>query len=64
VHVGSESLFSYTEEEGIVEHLETMAQLGYGYTNEQVQHLAGDLALQLGKRKNSNPFSNNLKVKT
>ena len=36
-----------------------MAQLGYGYTNVQVQHLAGDLALHLGKRKNSNPFSNN-----
>jgi len=58
VHVSSESLFSHTEKEGIVEHLEIMAQLGYGYTNVQVQHLAGDLALHLGKRKNSNPFSN------
>jgi len=59
VHVGSESLFSHAEEEGIVDHLETLAQLGYGYTNVQVQHLAGDLALHLGKRTTGKPFSNN-----
>jgi len=55
VRVGSESPFSHTEDEGIVEHLQNMAQLSY----VQVQHHAGDLALHLGKRKNNKPFSNN-----
>jgi len=56
VHVWSESLFSHTEEEGIVEHLETMAQLGYGYTK-----CTSPTSSRRSRPTpwNNNPFSNN-----
>ena len=36
-----------------------MAQLGYGYTHIQLQHLAGELAHSLERRQTSKPLSNN-----
>ena len=36
-----------------------MAQLGYGYSNIQLQHLSGELAFDMGRRKENKPLSNN-----
>ncbi len=38
---GRETLFTRDEETILVEHAEVMSQMGYGYTNIQLQHLAG-----------------------
>jgi len=43
-------VFSHDEEIKIVEHVETMAQLGYGYTNGKLQEIAGNMANAFGKR--------------
>ena len=52
-----ETLFTKEEEEGLVEHLEALAQLGYGATNQKVQDLAGELAHALGKKVSPKPMS-------
>ena len=56
---GPDSLFSMEEELTLVEHLETMAQMGYGYTHAQLKVMAADLAVSLGKRDTSQKMSNN-----
>ena len=56
---GPDSLFSMEEELTLVEHLETMAQMGYGYTHAQLKVMATDLAVALGKRDTSQKMSNN-----
>ena len=45
------SLLSVKEEETLVEHVSTLAELGYGYTNVQLQHLCGELAFKFGHKK-------------
>ena len=55
----SNALLSREEEGILVEHVEVMAQLGYGYTHIQLQHLAGELAHSLERRQTSKPLSNN-----
>jgi hypothetical protein len=50
---------SNEEEDILVEHAEVMAQLGYGFSNRQFQHLAGELMKTLGLRPNNKPLSNN-----
>lgn len=55
---GGETFFSHEEEVVLMEHLKTMAQLGYGFTNTQLQHTAGELAFDMGKKKNNKPMSN------
>jgi hypothetical protein len=40
---GPKTTLSNEEEETLVEHAEMMAQLGYGFSNRQFQHLAGEL---------------------
>ena len=57
--VGGETILKSEEEETLVEHVEIMAQLGYGYSNIQLQHLAGELAYDLGKRTSMKALSNN-----
>ena len=39
---GPDSLFSMQEELTLVEHLETMAQMGYGYTHAQLKVMADE----------------------
>ena len=39
--LGPETLLTFEEEETLVEHVLTLAELGYGYTNVQLQHLVG-----------------------
>ncbi|XP_053379621.1 jerky protein homolog-like [Mercenaria mercenaria] len=56
---GTETVFTHEEELTLVEHIETMAELGYGITNVQLQHIAGELAYDLGKKGNNKPISNN-----
>lgn len=51
--------FSNDEELALVEHIETMVGLGYGYSNTQLQHVAGELAFHLGKKSSNKPLSNN-----
>lgn len=59
LNFGGETVFTHEEELTLVEHLETLAQLGYGATNSKLQHLAGDLAFALNKRPSSKPLSGN-----
>ena len=47
--LGSETVFSNEEELTLVEHLEAMCDLGYGYTNSLLKQTAGELANSLGK---------------
>ncbi|XP_053394116.1 uncharacterized protein LOC123523838 [Mercenaria mercenaria] len=55
---GPDTMLSKEEELTIVEHVETMSQLGYGYSNVQLQDLAGELAHSLGRRTSSKALSN------
>ena len=55
----SNALLSREEEGILVEHVEVRAQLGYDYTNIQLQHLAGELAHSLEGRQTSKPLRNN-----
>lgn len=57
--MGGETLFTRDEEETLVDHVETLAELGYGYSNVRLQQLAGELAFDLGKKKKTSPLSNN-----
>ena len=57
--LGSETVFSNEEELTLVEHLEAMCDLGYGYTNTLLKQTAGELANSLGKRARTTPLSNN-----
>jgi hypothetical protein len=41
---GGDTLFTHEEEKSLVEHAETLAELGYGYSNVKLQQLAGELA--------------------
>jgi hypothetical protein len=55
----NETCFRDDEELTLVEHIETMAKLGYGYSNTQLQHAAGELAFDLGKKSTNKPLSSN-----
>ena len=55
---GGDTIFTIEEEEGLVDHLESLAQLSYGATCCKVQHLAGELGHALEKRQSCNPMSN------
>lgn len=48
--VGKESIFSHDEEEQLVQYLEDLASIGYGLNRSQLNILAGELALKLGRR--------------
>ncbi|XP_053380044.1 jerky protein homolog-like [Mercenaria mercenaria] len=56
---GPKTTLSMEEEETLVQHAEVMAQLGYGISNRQFQHLAGELLCSLGRKNDSKPLSNN-----
>ena len=51
--LGKISLFIMEEELTLIEHLQTMAQMGYRYTHAQLKIMAADLAVALGKRDTS-----------
>ncbi|XP_053372904.1 uncharacterized protein LOC123565518 [Mercenaria mercenaria] len=57
--IGGETTLSREEEEVLVEHVEVMGQLGYGYTNTKLQQIAGELAYEMGKKKTNKAMSNN-----
>ena len=54
----SSTLLSFKEKETPVEHVLTFAELGYGYTNVQLQHLCGELAFKFGRMKSQKVLSN------
>ena len=58
VKLGAENLFSEEEELSLVEHLETMAQVGYGFTNAKLKYLAGELAASFKRQATDKPLSN------
>jgi hypothetical protein len=58
---GVPSLFSQEEESFLVEHVKTMAEIGYGLTRAEVVNLATDYAVSLHLReKGKVPFSSTL----
>ena len=53
--VGPETVLTSSQEEVLVSHVETMADLAYGYTNTKLKHLAGEMAYDLhAKSRNTN----------
>ena len=52
-------MLSNKEELTLVEHMEAMYDLGYGYTFSLLKQTAEELAKSLGKRASSTPLSNN-----
>ena len=55
---GPGTLLSIKEEETPVDHVLTLAELGYGYTNVQLQHLCGELAFKFWHKKSQKALSN------
>lgn len=53
-----ETLFTSEQELSLVEHVEVLAQLGYGVTNTKLKDLGGDLAQALVKKSSCKPLSN------
>ena len=53
---GAAAIFTSEEELSIVQHVEAMAQLGYGATNSRLRQLDGDLAHAMGKQIDSKPL--------
>ena len=58
VSSGAPSLFTQEEEAFIVEHVKSMAEIGYGYTRAEVIHLASDYAIDVGLRDAKKTFDN------
>ena len=44
VHLENETVFHQEEELTLIKHIESMAELGYGHSNVQLQYLTGKLA--------------------
>ena len=59
VKPGPGSVLNREEELTLVKHLETMAQMGYGYGYAQLKMMAADLVIALGKRISTHKLSNN-----
>ena len=57
VTTGRAPVLSMEEEARIVDHLQTVAKYGYGYTRQEVVDMASDFAVQLGKRTSTYPFT-------
>lgn len=55
---GNETIFSKEEELAIVEHLQSCARLGYGFSNPGLQKTAGEMAFEFGRRPTDKPLSN------
>ncbi|XP_052225347.1 uncharacterized protein LOC127840920 [Dreissena polymorpha] len=55
---GKDSLFTLDEEEQLVNHLESLAQVGYVVNRAQVNVLAIELAVKLGRRNSDDKLSN------
>ena len=54
---GPDTLLSFKEEEKLVEHVLTLAELGYGYSNVQLQHLGCELAFKFGHKNSQKALS-------
>ena len=50
-------LFTLLEESKLADHIKTMASYEYGYTRQECENIASDMAIQLGKRAKGNPLS-------
>ena len=57
VAVGRIPILSCEEESRLVDHLKSVATLGYGYTRQEVVDIASDFAVQLKKSTVDNLFS-------
>ena len=57
--LGGEPTLNVEEEETLVDHVEAMSLLGYGYTNTKLQQVAGEMAYDFGRKKKNKPMSNN-----
>lgn len=55
--MGAIPLFSLGEEARLVSHLKEMANIGYGYSRQEVVDVASNFAVHLNKRTRDNPMS-------
>ena len=53
--LGTSTLLSESEEQGLAEHVNYMASIGYGYTKPEVIHIANNYAISVGKKTESDP---------
>lgn len=55
---GADTVLTLEQEEELVKHVETMAELWYGYSNVRLKNLTGEMVFEL-KQKDCRPMSNN-----
>ena len=60
---GRAPVLSLEEEAKLVNHLQEVAKLGYGYSRQEVVDVASDYAFELGKRSKDQPLTLNWFVK-
>jgi hypothetical protein len=56
---GPNTSLSYEQEKVLVNHVETMAELGYGYSNSKLKQLAGEMAYEMKAKVHIKPMCNN-----
>ena len=56
---GRQPMFSKSEEQDIVHHIQYMATIGYGYSRMDLRHIATDVAVYLGKMPDTKLLSDN-----
>lgn len=47
---GADTVLTLEQEEELVKHVETMAELGYGYSNVRLKNLAGEMVFELKQK--------------
>ncbi|XP_052771637.1 uncharacterized protein LOC128211197 isoform X2 [Mya arenaria] len=57
VKSGTMPLFSQEQEAFLSEHIQSMAEIGYGYNRMETIHLASDYAISLGLRRRERPLT-------
>ncbi|KAH3877681.1 hypothetical protein DPMN_001557 [Dreissena polymorpha] len=56
--LGKDSLFAFDEEEPLVNHIESLAQVGYGLNRAQLNVLASELTVKFVRRNSDDKLSN------
>lgn len=54
---GTLPLFSHEQEALLARHLQTMSEVGYGYSRQETINLASDYAVNLGLRDKAHPLT-------
>ncbi len=56
--VGRKTVLTQDEEHALVEHIEVMGKIGYGYNKSEISHMASDIARKFGRKDKGEKMSN------